>query len=471
VAKEALSADVQSVGDVERIRLEMEEANARRLQPHHIRAFFLAAFDHVGGQIREREPGRFELSRVPSDVRTRDRQIGVGMPVLARYERVCFDKAAITLDGAPPAELIAPGHPLLEAIIDVLTERYGSLLRQGTVLIDDADDGDTPRALLYLEHSIRDARTDAHGTARIVSRRFEFIDVDAAGSSHPAGQAPYLDLRPPSVDELATTNALLDADWLHADLEEIGVNTAIAEAVPEHLAKVRAHTTERVHKVRQAVQERLTREINHWDHRAIELREQAAAGKQPKMNPDRAQQRADALAERLRRRLAELDKEDQLSALPPVVVGGALVVPTGCLSSPAQPEPSSRPNRDRIDRLAVDAVLAAERALGRDAVEMPHHQVGYDVRSRTHDGHYVFIEVKGRHPGGEDVTIGRQQVLFGLNSGDAHRLALVRVHPDDRTELRYVRHAFDGLEPELHFAMTKVSFAWKRLWDMGGPPS
>jgi hypothetical protein len=44
------------------------------------------------------------------------------------------------------------------------------------------------------------------------------------------------------------------------------------------------------------------------------------------MNPDRAQQRADELAARLKRRMAELDKEEQLRALPPVVVGAALVV-------------------------------------------------------------------------------------------------------------------------------------------------
>jgi hypothetical protein len=452
----------------------MEEANARRLQPHHVRAFFLAAFAKLGGQVKEREPGRYELLKVPTDVRSRDRQIGSGAPVLARYERVCFDKAEVTLMGAPPAELIAPGHPVLEAMIDVLTERFGSVLRQGSVLVDDADQGDTPRALLYLEHSIRDARTDVHGNPRVVSRRFEFVDADEAGHARAAGQAPYLDLRPPTDAEFLATKDLLDADWLHTDIEAVGVNTAIAEAVPEHLAKVRAHTTARVQKVRQAVKDRLTREINHWDHRAVELREQAAAGKQPKMNPDRAQSRADALAERLRRRMAELENEEQLSALPPVVVGGALVVPVGALGpasgGPAEVPPAKRDTK-RVDELAVAAVLRAERALGREPTEMPHHQVGYDVRSRTTDGHYIFIEVKGRDPRGDDVSFGRQQVLFGLNSGDGHRVALVRVHPDDRTEVRYVHHAFDGLDKELHFAMTKVSFAWNRLWEMGGDPS
>ena len=62
--------------DVERIREEMERAEARKLQPHFIRSFFLEAFAHLGGTIREREPGRFEITHVPAELRHRDRQIG-----------------------------------------------------------------------------------------------------------------------------------------------------------------------------------------------------------------------------------------------------------------------------------------------------------------------------------------------------------------------------------------------------------
>ena len=51
-----------TIADVERIRDEMERAEARKLQPHFIRAFFLEAFALLGGSVREREPGRFEIT-------------------------------------------------------------------------------------------------------------------------------------------------------------------------------------------------------------------------------------------------------------------------------------------------------------------------------------------------------------------------------------------------------------------------
>src|SRR5205823_9644605 len=88
IHERALVSDVMSAADVERIRDEMERAEARKLQPHFVRAFFLEAFALLGGAIREREPGRFEITHVPAELRRRDRQIGLGAPMLRRYGRI-----------------------------------------------------------------------------------------------------------------------------------------------------------------------------------------------------------------------------------------------------------------------------------------------------------------------------------------------------------------------------------------------
>ena len=141
VHERALVSDVMTVADVERIRDEMERAEARKLQPHFIRSFFLEAFSLLGGSVRERETGRFEITHVPAELRRRDRQIGLGAPLLRRYERVTFDKQLIAVEGRPLAEYVTPGHPLLDGTIDLIIERYDALLRQGAVLIDDTDPG------------------------------------------------------------------------------------------------------------------------------------------------------------------------------------------------------------------------------------------------------------------------------------------------------------------------------------------
>src|SRR5438105_9626019 len=113
--------------------------------------------------------------------RNRDRAIGRGEAVLQRYERVTFEKTLISVPGKPLAGFVCPGHPLLDATLGLIIERHRDLLKRGAILIDDADPGDEPRALLYLEHAIQDARTDRAGNRRSVSKRMQFVEADARG--------------------------------------------------------------------------------------------------------------------------------------------------------------------------------------------------------------------------------------------------------------------------------------------------
>ena len=84
--------DAMDSTNVQRIRADMERADARRLQPHYVESFFLEAFKLLGGNARQREPRRFEITHVPAPIRNRDRLIGIGEPVLTRYERIVFEK-------------------------------------------------------------------------------------------------------------------------------------------------------------------------------------------------------------------------------------------------------------------------------------------------------------------------------------------------------------------------------------------
>ena len=155
----ALAHDAMDASRVFRIREEMERAEARRLQPHYIESFFLEAFKGLGGAVRQREPRRFEVTHVPAPVRNRDRLIGIGEAVLPRYERIVFEKALIAPQGQVLAAFVCPGHPLLDATLDLVIERHRDLLRRGTVLVDERDAGTEPRMLFYLEHAIQDAST------------------------------------------------------------------------------------------------------------------------------------------------------------------------------------------------------------------------------------------------------------------------------------------------------------------------
>jgi hypothetical protein len=251
------------------------------LQPHYVESFFLEAFHQLGSTARQREPRRYEVTHVPAPIRNRDRQIGTGEPVLQRYERIAFEKELIAPQGQPLAAFICPGHPLLDAVLDLTIDRHRDLLRRGTVLVDDRDSGTTPRVLFYLEHAIQDASVLKNGDRRTISKQMLYVELDATGQARHLHYAPYLDYRPLRADE-PNMDALLERDecsWITRDLEQKAMAHAIAEVVPEHLQEVRARRTAWIDKARAAVKDRLTKEIAYWDHRAETLKLQEQAGR------------------------------------------------------------------------------------------------------------------------------------------------------------------------------------------------
>ena len=299
------------------IREEMERAEARRLQPHFIASFFREAFTHLGGSLRERESKRYEIIRVPAAIRRRDRIIGVGEPVLERYERIAFEKDLISIAGKPLAAFVCPGHPLLNATLDLILERYRDLLKRGAVLVDPYAQNDKVRVLFYLEHAIQDGRVLRNGKRWVVSRQMQFVEIDQDKTVSNPGYAPYLDYRPITDDERSLVPPLLEASWLNEGLESQIIDYAVTSLIPEHLKEVKAHKEALVPKTIEAVKDRLTKEINYWDKRANDLKLQEEAGKpMAKINSAGARQRADDFAERLKRRMTELEQELSVSPMP-----------------------------------------------------------------------------------------------------------------------------------------------------------
>ena len=503
-----LARDSMDATRVQKIRVEMERAEARRLQPHFIVSFFMEAFQQLGGIVRQREPKRYEITNVPAVIRNRDRQIGIGEPILKRYERICFDKDLISVPGKPVAAFVCPGHSLLDVTIDLILERHRELLRRGVVLVDTNDPREEIRFLVYLEHAIQDARLNSDGRRRVVSRRMQYVEIplyfgsgdelenSRASEGRDAGYAPYLDYSPLEDDDRVLVEPLLQSLDIGQEIESKATSYAIANLVPAHLQEVRQRKENLIEKTIIAVKDRLTKEINYWDHRAAQLRLQEEAGKiNARLNSNKAQARADDLQTRLQKRLLELDQERQLSPLPPIVVGAALVVSGGLLQrlgGKRESEPSlfARETK-RVELAAMGAVMAAESALGNEPRDVSVQKCGYDIESSIPGtGQLRFIEVKGRIEGAETVTVTKNEVLAALNKPENFLLALVSVPSSDDfregdvfkvselsatyggyhegCQVRYVRSPFQK-EPD--FGVTSINYDWQDLWLRGKKPS
>jgi hypothetical protein len=465
----ALVHDAMDASQVYRIGEEMERADARRLQPHYIESFFHEAFQHLGGSFKQREPRRYEVTHVPASIRDRDRLIGIGEPVLPRYERIAFDKSLVALQGQPLAAFVCPGHPLLDSVIDLTLERHRDLMKRGAVLVDERDPGMKPRVLFYLEHAIQDASLTRAGERLVISNRMLFVELDVEGTTRHVHYAPYLDYRPLKEGEPGV-NAILDRPecaWITRELEQKAQGYAIAHVVPEHLSEVRDRKLALIAKTQAAVKERLTHEITYWDHRAAQLQEQERAGKaNARLNSDEARKRADSLQARLYKRMEELKFEAQIAPLPPVVLGGLLVVPMGLLAAmtgQSVATPTAPIDTQASAARARAIVMEIERGLGFEPTDREFEKLGYDIESRvpgTGNGKLRFIEVKGRVSGAATITVTRNEILYSLNKPEDFILAIVEFVDENTHRTHYLRKPFQR-EPD--FGVTSINYDFPEL--------
>lgn len=457
VEERALVPDMFSAMDVESVRLRMEHARARRLQPGYIEAFTRAALARLGARLEAREAGRFEITRVPQRLVRAARAANPGAPLPGSYERVAFDPARVS-DPARRVSLIALGHPLLEALIAVTLEDLAGALERGAVLVDRSGIVSEPSVLGIAEETITD------GARRVVSRHFDYV---LSGTAETVGEVPpYLDCDAPRPDEAGAALAELAPNG--AESVERMRAAAYEAGVRPRMEEIHARRDVEIARTRTQVDERLSAEIQLWYERAALAHDEELAGRGPRISSAQAQRRARELEERLERRLAELDAATALSAKPPRIRARVLIVP----EAQAGGEPASfARDTAQVDRRAVAAVMAAERALGRSPQEMPHSNPGFDISSTDGAGNRVFIEVKGRIEGAPTFTVTANEVAFARTQAGRHRLALVSVSPlgPAHDRVRYVRDAFAHIDP----TVTTLSYneRWNKYWQRGIGPA
>lgn len=455
----ALVSDAIDLSKVQKIREQMERAEARRLQPHFISSFFNAAFTQLGGKIQEREPQRYEITHVPAIIRNRDRIIGKREPLLTRYERITFEKSRVQIPEKPTiAAFVCPGHPLLDTVIDLTIEQHHDLLKQGTIFIDDNDPSENVRALLMLEHSIQDETKVGFKQNRVVSKRIQFVEIFENGDIRNAGYAPYLNFRPASENEKPYLKDIGIPKWISKSIEDTAQMYTITHLIPEHLSEVKSIKEPLIDKTKEAVLDRLTKEINYCNHRAREIREKELTGKASKMNSAFYQKQAEDLSARLEKRMKELEYERSLSPLPPIIIGGAIIIPMGLLQKIGgkieQPNIFARETK-RIETLAMKAVFKKEIEIGYEPQDVSKQNVGYDIESRIPGtGMLRFIEVKGRIKGATTVTVTKNEIITALNKPENFILALVEVDGEE-TCINYITNPFKK-EPD--FSATSVNY-------------
>ena len=466
IESHALTDDVLPESKVQELQREMMAAKAQRLQPCHVESFFVAAFEELGGHISQREPGRWEITYVPFDVRERVKNSSAGGPAQRKYERICFDKEL--KDFQPVAEFVFPGHPLLQAVIELIGERHGDILEAGAVMIDATSDEQEVSLVYFLEHAVVDGCTGKDGTPNCISKRLQFARARSGNRISDAGIAPHLNLRPATPDQIASLKKHLRAAWITPGLENAVAKWAADNLGASHLKAVAGRREGEVRKTRKEVEKRLDGEIRYWDKRVLELKEAEAAGKKTGRGWQVAERRAVEFLERKHTRLHELDAQLAIKELEPRVLGRMAVVPIRMLESGNQ-EPVDTAAKREVELAAMAAVMDAERRLGYEPEDVSSAKAGYDIRSwDPGTEQWRFIEVKGRSKGADSVTLTRNEIVVSCHNPEQFILAMVEVEGRTASDPMYLKGALADHQPS--FAQESVNYNLKQLMSHASAP-
>jgi len=249
LGNQALAIHTIDTSKIMQTQEKMKQAQAERLQPWHIKDFFLQALELLRGEVFKREGGRYEITKVPQVIRNHakeEKEIGSVYP---EYQRICFEKDHIRLSNQPEATWIHPRYPLLKATISyLLKSQRATTLEHGARLVDRSDNGTELRVLFCLDQSIQNA------VPSTISRKVYFVEIDSV-EEREAEVATYLDYRPAASEDRRQIKTLLKQDWLKGEkLEKRAIQYANENLVPRYLES--ESQSQRIKRIKKEVKKR-----------------------------------------------------------------------------------------------------------------------------------------------------------------------------------------------------------------------
>lgn len=370
------------------------EARERRLVPEVIEGFFIDAGPLAG--IHPKETGKnshiYKIGRIPRNLWPIGERLEPRFGKLGRdYRQVVFDKALLSQD--PTSEWVTPGHPLFEVVREEVNERVREDLQRGAVFFDLHHN--KPYRLDVFSASVKD------GKGNHLHRRLFVVEVNPDGSMFVRQPTIFLDLAlAPKGTAAFDGIGLPDRQATEQILIEKALNPFLSVTVAEREREIKT--------ISQHIEISLNELIHRQNLRMAELLEQQQQDEKSPLlaaNIKQVEDRIDELNGRLERRREEIEKERQCMIGDIQFLGRAWVLP-----HPERTSPSILPivKDDKIEKIAIEAVIAYEKEHGREPESVEDQNRGFDLISRKMHPEdpktateVRFIEVKGRSAVGE----------------------------------------------------------------------
>ena len=356
--------------DYTRIQEIAERAREYRLIPEYVEEYFKRVFKKAGGKFRELRTGFMAIDSVPYELRkiaeSVDFKNRFGI-VMSRYPKVTFDKE--TAFKNPDAEFISFGHPLFEALIQWVIDKFISEARIGAIFNDPS--GLLDGYIWFYIAEVKDGRGETAGR-KIIS----FYDDGK---------------------EIKEINPALIWDLSPAERETQPIKIDEKRIIPHVISAIEKYKQDigKERKRQAQIKEKyglksLDYLISELDTDLAELYERQARGEKVEL-PIRNKEELKKRYEEARRELTrEIALEQSLSISMPELLTVIRVIP----------EATVMVEDKEIEQIGMEIAMEYEKSEGREPKDVSQENLGFDIRSKGKD-EVRYIEVKARAGEGE----------------------------------------------------------------------
>ncbi|MHA1859703.1 MAG: helicase-related protein, partial [Candidatus Asgardarchaeia archaeon] len=352
--------------DYTRIREMAEKARENRLIPEYVEEFFKRVFKKAGGRFRELRDGFIAIDSVPYEIRRIAESVefknrfGI---LMRRYPKATFDKDLAFKN--PDAEFISFGHPLLEALLEWVIQKFGEEVKRGAVFKDPS--GLYDGFIWFYIGEVKDGKGECAGRKIIAlyDDGKEFVEVNPAvlWDLSPSGKAVNVNFE---VDEQRALPFVVRA----------------VESYKEEIRRERQRQGEVKSKYGLKSLKYL---IGELDAQLAELYTRQANGEKVDLLIRNKEEQKRRYEEAYTELEDEIQKEVTLSISMPELLSVIRVIPeTGEMAS-----------NEEIERIGMKIAMEYERRCGREPEDVSKENLGFDIRSKGKDG-VRYIEVKAR---------------------------------------------------------------------------
>jgi len=429
--------------DLSAILGETRRARENRLVPEYIEKFFESVCADLQLDVSRRKEGFWRVAGLPYDIRDVPQSFKNRYGEVFRdYNKISFVKERAFKE---QAEFVAPGHPLLEALIERTFAKHREALDRGAVFIDPA--GNLDGFLWFLEGEIKD------GAGQLAGKRLFAVYQDSRGSLTAISPSILWDLKPQAPKGNWKTKT-------HSLNEDEVVAAAVEYVLSDYLDELRSHRQRDAEIKRKYGLRSLDQLILQSEEKLLDYEIKRAKG-EPIVEANVQAERRNK--EELLRKKVQLEKEieSEVNLLPsvPKVITVAAVIPAKSVADVL------RESRE-VELIGMRIAMAFEKGQGRSPEDVSTENRGFDIRSTSGDTSVRYIEVKARAGEGK-IALTPNEWLMANRLGDEYWLYVVE-NAKTEPQLFLIQNPATVLQPDEEVEIVRYVIAdWKDKAERG----